>query len=86
MQTVKIQDRVESETQKARWVLFLKPEEDDPNYESLVTVSEASDEELAILAKKLKTSPELLTEIASYFQNLQDAIHQDLADIWARLP
>ena len=80
-----IRQAINSETEKYRWAMFLKPEEEDPNYESLVFVNAATDEELAILAARYKVSPEFLSEVATELTILRDAVDADLKDIWQRL-
>lgn len=83
MNTVKIADRVESKTQGVN--LSFCVEANDENFDSYANVGDMTDEQLAKVAKRYGITPALLSELNSHFDALKEAIHEDLADIWARV-
>lgn len=81
MQTVKTADQVTSEVQGA-W--YLRTQENDEEWESGKHVNDMDEAELASAANILKCSPELLSAINEEFNNIREATHNELADIYSR--
>lgn len=83
MNTVKVEDRVESETQRNYWGFCTV--ENDETLDSFKDVGDMTDEELASVAKRFGTTPEFMSEINSYLASLRESIHNDLSQIWELL-
>lgn len=83
MNSVSIPDRVESAAQNVK--LGFRVETPDEDYDSYTEVGSMTDEELQTVATRMGTTPEFLKEINAHFEALKEAVHNDLADIWAKL-
>lgn len=83
MNTVSIPDRVESQTQSVK--LGFVVDENDEDFNSYTYVEDMTEDQLATVAKRYAVSPELLKEINGHLDSLREAIHNDLADIWAKV-
>ena len=83
MRTVQIQKRIESDVQDAGLLSFCS-EDNDEEYASYMSFSDMSSEQQAKVARRLKVSVELLEGINDALDNIRQAAHQDLAEIWKR--
>lgn len=84
METANIANRVESNTKRGKLGFLI--EEDDENFDSFTNVEDMTEEELAKVAVRYQVAPEFITEINDHLDALRAAIHEDLADIWDKLP
>ncbi len=81
MKTVQIANRVESETQNVSFGFQVDTNDDD----SYMNVTDMNEEQLSVIAVRYNIKPEFLVELDMHFTAMRDAIHSDLADIWARI-
>lgn len=76
---------VESRTKDVNLTITMDASSEDFDKWELASLDQLGEEEMAVLAGKLGIDARILTGLATSFESLRDAVHDDLADIWLRM-